>query len=92
LTKLFAKVVPRSPTSALVWGIARIASTVWSSVITTTTFGRTWEAPATPDSLSSASGKSPMASRTTSAIPTVPMRRMVKARWLRPRRRPHSAG
>ena len=40
LTKLLAKVVPGRRSATGTWGMTRIASAVWSSVITTSTLGR----------------------------------------------------
>ena len=42
-TKLLSKVTPWSAISAFTFGMTRIDSTVWSSVMRTTTFGRTAE-------------------------------------------------
>ena len=38
--KLFVNVVPRAASSVFTFGMTRIDSTVWSSVISTTMFGR----------------------------------------------------
>src|SRR5918997_5121932 len=40
--KLFVNVVPRAASSAFTFVMTRTDSTVWSSVITTTMFGRVW--------------------------------------------------
>ena len=42
-TKLLSKVTPWSAISVFTFGMTRIDSTVWSSVMRTTTFGRTAE-------------------------------------------------